>query len=110
MRGACESPALLSLLRRCAARGAVIGATSGGALVLHFAGLLAGHDYTTSIPSEGRNELGLDAARYREQAVVVDRNLITAHGWATLPFGIAAAERLGVDVGKRATYLRGKTQ
>src|SRR5215831_20408144 len=31
MRGACESPRLLALLQRCAARGAIIGATSGGA-------------------------------------------------------------------------------
>jgi len=108
MRGACESPRLLALLQRCAARGAIIGATSGGALVLHFAGLLAGHDYTTSIPPEGRAALGLDATRYRETAVVTDGNLITAHGWATLPFGLAAADRLGLDVAKRAMYLRGK--
>lgn len=106
MQPACEAKELLALLQRCAARGAVFGATSGGALVLHFAGLLAGHDYTTSIPREGRDELGLDGGRYRETMVVSDGPLVTAKGYATLQFGIAVAQRLGVDVSARVEYLR----
>lgn len=107
MRSACESPALLALLRRCAEGGAVIGATSGGALVLHFAGLLAGHDFATSIPREGCAELGLEMTRYRDGPVVADRALVTAKGYATVEFGLAIAQRLGFDVAQRAAYLRG---
>lgn len=109
MQAACEAPRLHALLQRCAARGALFGATSGGALVLHFAGLLAGRDYTTSITAEGRATLGLDAARYREVPVVADGNLVTAKGYAALDFAIAVARRLGVeaDVRGRIDYLRG---
>lgn len=106
MRAACESPRLLALLQRCAANGAVIGATSGGALVLHFAGLLKGHSYTTSVAREGCRELGLDMTRYRDAPVVTDRELVTAKGYAALEFGEAVARRLGLDVTRRIDYLR----
>jgi 4-methyl-5(b-hydroxyethyl)-thiazole monophosphate biosynthesis len=108
MRFACESAGLLDLLRRCAAGGAVIGALSGGPLVLHYAGLLAGRDYTTSIRPRDRATIGLDPARYRESDVVGDGPVVTAKGHAALAFAVAVTRLLGIEVPQgRVDYLRG---
>jgi hypothetical protein len=82
-------------------------------LVLAKSGILAGrpitHNYTIDYgPREivHATERYFAGTEYRDEPMVVDRNVITARPEAYVEFAVEIAERLGVVDGPRANLLR----
>jgi|GEM_PF-12515 len=86
---------LFDFISRMDAGSKLLAAICGGPLFLAKAGALEGKNYTCSIPYEGRQEAGVfERAFYRDEDLVVDKNIITAKGYATLDFALSVADRL----------------
>ena len=91
-----DNPAVIRLVRQFDAEKKYIGAICAAPVVLQQAGILSGRSHT-SYP--GKKYTGLfTESDYREEIVVVDKNLITSRGPATtLPFAYAIVDLLGGD-------------
>jgi 4-methyl-5(b-hydroxyethyl)-thiazole monophosphate biosynthesis len=92
-----EDARVQALLKQAASAGKVVAAVCAAPIALEAAGLLAGRR-ATSYPGHE-----LPSARYSEERVVVDGNVVTSRGPGTaLEFSLALAEKLtGADVRER---------
>lgn len=89
-------PAVIKLISDFDRKGKWIGAICAAPMVLAEAGISRGRRLT-SYPADSYRALFTDAD-YREETVVVDRNLITSRGPATtLPFAYTIVDCLGGD-------------
>lgn len=94
-----DNPAVVSLVQEFDAAGKYIGAICAAPMVLHQAGIDKGRTLT-SYPGEKYTSLFTESD-YREEIVVVDKNLITSRGPATtLPFAYAIIDLLGGNSAK----------
>ena len=89
-----DNPEVVRLVQEFDAVGKYIGAICAAPMVLHQAGIDKGRTLT-SYPGEKYTALFTESD-YREEIVVVDKNLITSRGPATtLPFAYAIIDLLG---------------
>lgn len=77
--------------------GLVLGAICSGPVFLALAGVLENKKFTCGLSPEDQADLEIfEKAQFEDSSVVVDGNLITAQGFATLEFALALGEKLKV--------------
>jgi 4-methyl-5(b-hydroxyethyl)-thiazole monophosphate biosynthesis len=77
--------------------GKCLASICGGPLFLAKAGALRGKNYTCGIPQGARQSMPeFGDANYIDQDVVMDGNLITAKGYATVGLSLAVAEKFNL--------------
>lgn len=89
-----QTAEVTTLIQQANEQGKLIGAICAAPIHLAKAGVLKSRRFTTSLTPNEDPTHEFDWENYVEEAVVVDRNVVTAKGFAFIDFAIAVCDQL----------------
>ncbi len=99
---------ICNLVTRLAEKGTLVAAICFAPQFLGRAGILNQYTYTTSCSEDKIKQLQVEdpfnREQYRHQRVVIDRNVITAQGFAFVDFAMAVCNYLGIYEGNEERF------